>query len=193
MIAASAFVHPTAVIDPGALIGEHSKVWHFTHVMPTAEIGAHCSLGQNVFVADRVKLGNHVRVQNNVSLYEGVACADHVFIGPSVVFTNVLRPRAEYPASGRYLPTLVERGASIGANATIICGNRIGAYALIGAGSVVTAPVPAHALVVGNPARLRGWVSARGERLDFRDGTARCAASGESYALDATTQTVHAV
>lgn len=178
------FAHPTAVVDDGARIGAGAKIWHFCHVMAGAVLGPNCNLGQNVFVAAGVTLGRNVKVQNNVSLYEGVSCADDVFIGPSAVFTNVLNPRGAVSRKHEYRPTPVERGATIGANATIVCGHRIGAYAFIGAGAVVTHHVPAYALVVGNPARQIGWMSEYGCRLTFDEtGQARCPESGERYLL----------
>lgn len=178
------FVHPSAIIDEGAHIGEGTKIWHFCHVMPGAVIGQNCSLGQNVFVANGVRLGNNVKVQNNVSIYEGVSCEDDVFLGPSMVFTNVINPRSAVNRKTEYLPTLVKKGATIGANATIVCGITIGQYAFIGAGAVVTKDVPPHALVVGNPARLLGWMSRHGHRLHFDEkGMATCPGSGESYQL----------
>ena len=178
------FAHPTAVIDEGAEIGAGTKIWHFSHIMPGARIGARCSLGQNVFVAADVVLGDNVKVQNNVSVYTGVICEDDVFLGPSMVFTNVVNPRSAVVRKTEYRSTRVGRGASIGANATIVCGNDIGAYAFIGAGAVVTKNVPSYALVVGNPGRQIGWMSEHGERLSF-DGTgqARCPGSGEWYRL----------
>ncbi|MEL6676203.1 MAG: acyltransferase [Bacteroidota bacterium] len=178
------FSHPTAIIDPGARIGEGCKIWHFCHVMPDSELGAGCSLGQNVFIASRVKLGKGVKVQNNVSIYEGVTCEDEVFLGPSMVFTNVRNPRSAVVRKHAYEPTHVGKGASIGANATIVCGNDIGAYAFIGAGAVVNRSVPAYALVVGNPARQIGWVSEYGHRLYFDEGgRAACTESGQQYRL----------
>ena len=181
---AEIFVHPSAIVDDGATIGAGSKIWHFCHVMPRAIIGQGCVLGQNVFVANDVELGNGVKVQNNVSLYTGVVCEDHVFLGPSMVFTNVMNPRSDIERKDQYRPTIVRTGASIGANATIVCGNEIGSYAFIGAGTVVTKPVPAYALVVGNPGRQIGWMSARGRRLQFDEtGTAHCPESGIQYRL----------
>ena len=178
------FAHDSAVIDSGAQIGLGTKIWHFCHVMPGAVIGKNCSLGQNVFVANGVKLGNNVKVQNNVSIYEGVNCEDDVFLGPSMVFTNVINPRSAVNRKTEYLPTLVKKGASIGANATIVCGITIGKYAFIGAGAVVTKDVPSFALVVGNPARQIGWMSRHGERLHFdENGKATCPGSGEQYVL----------
>lgn len=181
---AAYFQHETAIIDAGAIIGEGSKIWHFCHVMAGSQLGEGCSLGQNVFVAAGVVLGNNVKVQNNVSIYEGVTCEDDVFLGPSMVFTNVLNPRSAIVRRGQYLRTKVGRGATIGANATIVCGHDIGEHAFIGAGAVVTKPVPAFALVVGNPARQIGWMSTHGHRLHFdADGRATCPESGEVYAL----------
>lgn len=179
------FSHPTAVIDEGCLIGDNTKIWHFAHIMSGAVIGKDCIIGQNVFIANNVRLGNNVKVQNNVSVYEGVICEDDVFLGPSMVFTNVINPRSAVSRKNEYQRTLVKKGATIGANATIICGNVIGEYAFVGAGAVVTASVPAHALVVGNPAQFMGWVSEYGNRLDF-DGTgiATCPESKQQYKLE---------
>ena len=178
----SFFVHPTAVIDEGCQIGAATRIWHFTHIMPGAVIGDNCVIGQNVFVADRVQLGNNVKVQNNVSLYEGVICEDNVFIGPSVVFTNVINPRSAVPRKKELKKTVINKGATIGANATIICGNEIGAYGFVGAGAVVTKPVPSYALVLGNPAKQKGWVSEYGHSLQF-DATGKgvCSESGQEY------------
>ena len=177
-------VHPSAIIDEGAKIGARTKIWHFCHIMPEATIGEDCNLGQNVFVANGVTLGNNVKVQNNVSIYTGVTCGDDVFLGPSMVFTNVINPRSNVNRKSEYLATQVERGASIGANATIICGHRIGTYAFIGAGAVVTKDVPAFALIVGNPGRQIGWMSRFGIRLEFdAEGLANCSESGERYRL----------
>lgn len=178
------YIHPTAIVDEGARIGTGTKVWHFCHLMPGCEIGQDCILGQNVFVASGVKLGKQVKVQNNVSLYTGLECADGVFIGPSAVFTNVINPRATIERKDEYRPTAVGEGATIGANATIVCGHRIGAYAMIGAGSVVTKDVLPYALVYGNPARQNGWVSAAGERLEFINDRATCPRSGQVYRLE---------
>src|SRR5690606_24740077 len=161
------FAHSTAVIDEGCMIGEGVKIWHFSHVMGGAEIGAGCNLGQNVVVSPGVKLGNNVKVQNNVSIYTGVECEDDVFLGPSMVFTNVINPRSAIARRDQYLRTLVKKGASIGANATIVCGHDIGRFAFIGAGAVVTKEVPDFALVVGNPARQTGWMSEFGHKLKF--------------------------
>jgi UDP-2-acetamido-3-amino-2,3-dideoxy-glucuronate N-acetyltransferase len=180
----SYFVHPTAVVDEGCEIGEGVKIWHFSHIMPRCRIGDRCNLGQNVVVSPGVVLGTNVKVQNNVSIYEGVVCEDDVFLGPSMVFTNVTNPRSAIVRKHEFRQTLVRRGASIGANATIVCGNEIGEYALIGAGAVVTKPVPAFALVMGNPARQSGWVSEYGHRLQFdAEGKAVCSESGQEYAL----------
>ena len=183
------YAHPTAIIDEGCTIGIGTKIWHFCHLMPQATVGPNCVLGQNVFVANHVRLGQNVRVQNNVSLYEGVVCGDDVFVGPSVVFTNVINPRSLVSRKQEFKPTIIKKGASIGANATIVCGHELGEYCFIGAGSVVTRDVLPFALVVGNPARLQGWVSKHGEKLRFRENTnglqqAQCPATGEWYQLD---------
>ena len=182
-----AYIHPTAVVDDGAVIGEGSKVWHFVHVCGKATIGADCSLGQNVFVADNVVVGDRVKVPNNVSLYDGVTLEDEVFCGPSMVFTNVINPRAGVERKDEFRPTRVGRGASLGANCTIVCGVTIGEFALVGAGAVVTRDVPAYALVTGVPGRQVGWVSEVGEKLDLPvkgSGEARCPRGGETYRLD---------
>jgi UDP-2-acetamido-3-amino-2,3-dideoxy-glucuronate N-acetyltransferase len=176
------FSHETAVIDQDCSIGEGTKIWHFSHIMPTAILGERCNLGQNVVVSPGVVLGNNVKVQNNVSIYTGVICEDDVFLGPSMVFTNILNPRSAVVRRDQYLETRVEKGASIGANATIVCGNIIGRFALIGAGSVVTKPVPAYALIVGNPGKQIGWVSEYGHRLHFDENKeAICPESNETY------------
>jgi UDP-2-acetamido-3-amino-2,3-dideoxy-glucuronate N-acetyltransferase len=176
------FAHPTAVIDPGCNIGRGSKIWHFCHLMPGCTVGENCILGQNVMVAGGVTVGNGVKIQNNVSLYTGVTLEDDVFIGPSAVFTNVINPRSFVERKNEFRATTVCRGASVGANATIVCGVRIGAYALVGAGAVVTHDVPDYALVTGMPARVMGWVSRLGHRLDFdNDNRAVCPESGEAY------------
>lgn len=178
------YAHPTAVIDEGCQIGAGTKIWHFCHVMPRCIIGPNCNLGQNVVVSPEVILGTNVKVQNNVSIYTGVICEDDVFLGPSMVFTNVINPRSAIVRKNEYRQTRVGKGASIGANATIVCGNDIGPYALIGAGAVVTKSVPAYALVIGNPARQTGWVSEYGHKLLFDDdGWAICPESGEEYRL----------
>jgi UDP-2-acetamido-3-amino-2,3-dideoxy-glucuronate N-acetyltransferase len=180
----SYFAHDTAVIDEGCDIGEGSKIWHFSHVMPNCKIGKRCNIGQNVVVSPGVILGVNVKVQNNVSIYSGVVCEDDVFLGPSMVFTNVINPRSAVIRRDEYSKTTVKRGASIGANATIVCGNDIGEFALIGAGAVVTKNVPAYALLVGNPAKQIGWVSEYGHRLDFAaNGIGKCLESGEKYQL----------
>jgi UDP-2-acetamido-3-amino-2,3-dideoxy-glucuronate N-acetyltransferase len=179
------YAHPTAIIDAGAQIGGGSKIWHFCHVSAGAVLGGGCNLGQNVFVASGVRLGSNVKVQNNVSIYDGVSCEDDVFLGPSMVFTNVINPRSAVIRKHEYLPTLVKRGASIGANATIVCGATIGEYAFVGAGAVVRGDVPAFALVVGVPARAIGWVSRNGLRLSFdADGLATCPETNEKYKLE---------
>ena len=184
--AADFYAHPTAVLDEGCRVGAGSRIWHFCHLAAGAVLGQDCSLGQNVFVADGVTLGHRVKVQNNVSLYSGVVCEDEVFLGPSVVFTNVKNPRSAVPrrGAGHYQPTYLEQGVSIGANATIVCGVRLGRYAFVGAGSVVTKDVPAHALVYGNPARQHGWMSTHGHLLTFDvAGSATCPESGTHYQL----------
>jgi UDP-2-acetamido-3-amino-2,3-dideoxy-glucuronate N-acetyltransferase len=181
----SYFAHETAVIDAGCQIGEGTKIWHFSHIMPACQIGEHCNIGQNVVISPEVVLGNNVKVQNNVSIYTGVICEDDVFLGPSMVFTNVINPRSAVNRRDNYLQTRVGKGASIGANATIVCGHDIGAYAFIGAGAVVTKPVLDFALVVGNPARQIGWMSEFGHRLQFdTEGRATCPESGEQYELN---------
>jgi UDP-2-acetamido-3-amino-2,3-dideoxy-glucuronate N-acetyltransferase len=179
----AAFVHPTAIVDEGAVLGDDTKVWHFVHVSGGAKIGARCSLGQNVFVGRGVTLGDGVKVQNNVSIYEGVEIEDDVFLGPSCVFTNVNNPRAFVERKSEYRVTRVRKGASVGANATIVCGHDVGEYAFIGAGAVVTKTVPAYALVVGNPARRIGWVSRTGERLP-EGARVKCPRTGEEYVVD---------
>jgi UDP-2-acetamido-3-amino-2,3-dideoxy-glucuronate N-acetyltransferase len=177
------FAHHTAIIEDGCRIGAGTKVWHFCHIMQEAVIGEHCILGQNVFVANKVVLGNNVKVQNNVSLYEGVICEKDVFIGPSVVFTNVINPRSIVNRKDEFKQTIIRKGATIGANATIICGIEIGQFAFVGAGSVVTKDVPAYALVVGNPARQTGWVSELGHKLQFVNDKAICEGGGQCYRL----------
>lgn len=179
------FAHETAVIDEGCEIGEGVKIWHFSHIMPNSKIGDGCNIGQNVVVSPDVVLGRNVKVQNNVSIYTGVTCDDDVFLGPSMVFTNVINPRSAVNRKNAYLKTHVGRGASIGANSTIVCGNNIGEYAFVGAGAVITKDVPAYALVVGNPARQIGWMSQYGQRLNFdENGEAVCPESGEKYSLE---------
>ncbi len=179
------FVHESSYVDDGCEIGAGSKIWHFSHIMSNCIIGERCNIGQNVVISPGVKLGNNVKIQNNVSVYTGVICEDDVFLGPSMVFTNISNPRSAVIRRDQYQETLVRRGASIGANATIVCGNSIGEYALIGAGAVVTKDVPAFALVVGNPARQIGWVSEYGHRLSFDDDhLAVCPESGDRYRLE---------
>lgn len=179
------FAHETAVIDDGCKIGKGTKIWHFSHIMTGSELGENCNVGQNVVVSPGVKLGNNVKVQNNVSIYTGVICDDDVFLGPSMVFTNVINPRSAIIRKEEYLETIVEKGASIGANSTIICGHIIGRYAFIGAGAVVTKDVKPYALVVGNPARQTGWISEYGHKLIFDNhGFAFCTESNERYQLE---------
>jgi UDP-2-acetamido-3-amino-2,3-dideoxy-glucuronate N-acetyltransferase len=181
----SFYVHPSSIIDDGCQIGEGTKIWHFSHVMSGAVIGNNCNLGQNVVVSPKVTLGNNVRVQNNVSIYEGVICEDDVFLGPSAVLTNVINPRSAVSRKSEYKTTLIKKGASIGANATIVCGHTIGEYAFIGAGAVVTKDVPAYALIVGNPGRQTGWMSEYGQKLQFdKEGNAVCSESGVAYLLN---------
>ena len=178
------FAHETAVIDEGCQIGEGTKIWHFSHVMSNCILGNNCNIGQNVVISPEVVLGNKVKVQNNVSIYTGVICEDDVFLGPSMVFTNVVNPRSAVNRRGQYTKTIVKKGASIGANATIVCGHDIGEYAFIGAGAVVTKEVKPYALVVGNPARQMGWISEYGHRLEFdEEGIAVCPESNEQYLL----------
>ena len=177
--------HISAVIDEGAQIGNGTNIWHFSHIMPGAVIGQNCNIGQNVFIDNNVVIGNGVKIQNNVSVYNGVVCEDEVFIGPSVVFTNVINPRSAIERKNEFKKTIVRKGASIGANATIVCGNEIGQYAMIGAGAVVTKNVKPYAVVVGNPAKQIGWVSEFGHRLVFEErGNAVCVESGERYYLE---------
>jgi len=178
------FAHETAVVDDGCEIGNGTRIWHFSHVMSGARLGENCNLGQNVLVSDDVILGNNVKVQNNVSIYTGVICEDDVFLGPSMVFTNIVNPRSAVIRKGAYVKTLVGKGASIGANATIICGNNLGEFCFIGAGAVVTKDVPAYALVVGNPGKHVGWMSEYGHRLHFdEENLAVCPESGDNYKL----------
>ncbi|WP_149273749.1 acyltransferase [Pareuzebyella sediminis] len=178
------FAHETAVIDAGCTVGKGSKIWHFSHIMSNCTIGKKCNIGQNVVVSPKVILGNNVKVQNNVSIYTGVECEDDVFLGPSMVFTNIINPRSAVIRRDSYVKTLVKKGASIGANATIICGNTLGRFCLIGAGSVVTKEVADYALIIGNPGRQVGWVSEYGHRLHFdAEGLAKCPESDEVYRL----------
>ena len=175
------FAHESAYVDEGAVVGAGTKIWHFCHVMPGAVIGERSSLGQNVVVMPGTRIGNNVKIQNNVSIYEGVVLEDDTFCGPSCVFTNVTNPRSHVSRKSEYRQTLVRRGASIGANATIVCGATLGEYSFIGAGAVVTSDVPAYALMVGVPARRVGWICQCGERLQLRNGAARCASCGAAY------------
>lgn len=178
------FAHDTAVVDKGCKIGKGTKIWHFSHIMTGCEIGENCNIGQNVVISPQVKLGSNVKVQNNVSIYTGVICEDDVFLGPAMVFTNILNPRSAVTRKAQYVTTIVEKGASIGANSTIICGNRIGRYSFVGAGAVVTKDVKQYALVVGNPAKHVGWMSEFGHKLIFdNNGLATCPESGERYRL----------
>ena len=179
------FAHETAIVDQGCIIGKGTKIWHFSHIMSNCEIGEGCNIGQNVVVSPGVILGKNVKIQNNVSIYTGVECEDDVFLGPSMVFTNVINPRSAVNRKNEYAKTIVRKGASIGANATIVCGHDIGEYAFIGAGAVVTKTVLPYALVVGNPARQIGWMSEFGQRLEFdSDGQAICLESNERYCLE---------
>ncbi len=179
------YAHPTAVIDEGCSVGDGTKIWHFTHVMSGAVIGKDCVLGQNVFVDNKVMLGNNVHIQNNVSVYEGVICEDDVFLGPSVVLTNVINPRSALSRKDQFKTTLIKRGATVGANATIVCGNQIGEYAFIGAGAVITKDVLPYALITGNPGRQTGWISENGHRLTFDENQqAVCSESGQEYFLE---------
>jgi UDP-2-acetamido-3-amino-2,3-dideoxy-glucuronate N-acetyltransferase len=176
--------HESAVIDEGCTIGAGTKIWHFSHIMSNCIIGQHCNIGQNVVVSPGVTLGNNVKVQNNVSIYTGVLCEDDVFLGPSMVFTNVINPRSAIARKSEYKQTLVKKGASIGANATIVCGVKIGAYAFIGAGAVVTKDVPDYALVYGNPSTHKGWMSEYGHKLSFKNNEAVCPESGDRYTIE---------
>ncbi|MGE5379211.1 MAG: acyltransferase [Candidatus Aminicenantes bacterium] len=181
------FVHESAYVDEPCEIGEGTKIWHFCHIQKNARIGKNCTLGQNVNVANNVAIGSYCKIQNNVSIYEGVTLEDYVFCGPSMVFTNILDPKCKYPQVGAefYVQTLVKEGASIGANATVVCGHTIGKHALIGAGAVVTKDVPDYALIIGNPGRIAGWVSEAGKKLQFnKDGIAHCEKSGKTYKFD---------
>ncbi len=178
------FVHPSTVIDDGCSIGKDTKIWHFSHVMTGAVVGDKCIIGQNVFIGQHVLIGNNVRIQNNVSLYEGVVCEDDVFLGPSVVLTNVINPRSKVSRKNQYQKTIIRQGATIGANATIVCGIEIGAHSFIGAGTVVTKSVPAYALFVGNPGKHAGWMSEYGCKIKFDDSNrAVCPESGQEYLI----------
>ncbi len=182
------FAHESAIVDEGCTIGASTKIWHFTHIMPNCTIGERCNIGQNCVISPDVVLGNNVKVQNNVSIYTGVVCDDDVFLGPSMVFTNVINPRSAIVRKDQYATTRVKKGASIGANATIVCGQDIGEFAFIGAGAVVTKSVPAYALVVGNPAKQIGWVGEYGHRLNFdENGYATCKESGQRYMIESNT------
>jgi len=184
MIHQTAFIHSSSFADEGCEINEGSKIWHFSHVMSGAVIGSHCNIGQNVFIASGVKVGDRTKIQNNVSLYTGVICEEDVFLGPSMVFTNVNNPRAFVERKSEYRPTLIRKGASIGANATIVCGNEVGEYAFVAAGAVVTQPVPNFAMVAGVPARIIGWMSKSGQKLVFDSNQeAQCSETGERYFL----------
>ncbi len=179
------YAHPSSFIDDGCTIGDGTKIWHFSHIMSNCVIGENCNIGQNVVISPEVVLGKNVKVQNNVSIYTGVLCEDDVFLGPSMVFTNVINPRSAVNRKNQYAKTIVKKGASIGANATIVCGHDIGRYAFIGAGAVVTKTVPDYALVIGNPARQTGWMSEYGHKLLFdRNGIALCPESSEQYKLE---------
>lgn len=177
------FIHPTTIVEEGASIGRGTKIWLFSHIMQDCVIGEDCNIGQNVVISPEVIIGRNVKIQNNVSVYTGVVCEDDVFLGPSMVFTNVINPRSQVVRKNEYKKTIVRKGASVGANATIICGNEIGSYALIGAGTVVTKNVKPYALVVGNPARQIGWVSENGHRLHFENNMAFCPETGQKYVL----------
>jgi UDP-2-acetamido-3-amino-2,3-dideoxy-glucuronate N-acetyltransferase len=178
------FAHESAIVDDGCTIGKGTKIWHFSHIMTNCVIGENCNIGQNVVVSPEVVLGKNVKIQNNVSIYSGVICEDDVFLGPSMVFTNVVNPRSAVNRRGHYVRTIVKKGASIGANATIVCGHDIGEFAFIGAGAVITKEVPAYALFIGNPAKHAGWMSEYGHRLNFdENGIAFCPESNEKYQL----------
>jgi len=180
----SFFAHPSSVIDENCTIGDGTAIWHFSHIMPGSVIGNNCNIGQNVMVSPKVILGNNVKVQNNVSIYEGVICEDDVFLGPGAVLTNVINPRSAISRKNEFKKTLIKKGATIGANATIVCGHTIGEYAFIGAGAVVTKDVPAYALIIGNPGRQTGWMSEFGQKLLFdKEGKATCGESGMQYKL----------
>jgi len=179
------FKHETAIIDEGCQIGAGTKIWHFSHIMPNCKIGENCNIGQNVYISSDVVLGNNVKVQNNVSIYAGITCEDDVFLGPSMVFTNIINPRSAVSRKKQFVKTQIGKGATIGANATLICGYNIGRYAFIGAGAVVTKPVPDYALVIGNPAKQLGWMSEYGHRLHFNsDDVAICPESNQEYRLE---------
>ena len=179
------FIHPTSIIDENCSIGKGTKIWHFSHIMSGASLGNNCNVGQNVVIGYNVMIGNNVRIQNNVSVYEGVVCEDDVFLGPSVVLTNVINPRSAVSRKDQFKPTMIRKGATIGANATIVCGNEIGAYAFIGAGAVVTKNILPYALVVGNPAKQVGWMSEFGHQLDFNDkNIAFCKESRQEYFIN---------
>ena len=179
------FVHESSYVDEPCQIGEGTKIWHFSHIMKNSTIGENCNIGQNVVISPDVKLGNNVKVQNNVSIYTGVICEDNVFLGPSMVFTNVINPRSAVNRRNEYISTIVKKGASIGANATIVCGNNIGKYAFLGAGTVITKEIPDYALVVGNPSRQIGWVSEYGHRLEFdKQGIGNCKESNQEYKIE---------
>ena len=178
------FSHETAIIDKGCIIGNGSKIWHFSHLMEGAKIGKNCNIGQNVFIANDVVLGNNVKVQNNVSLYSGVQCEDDVFLGPSMVFTNIKNPRSAIVRKDEFQETILRKGVTIGANATIVCGVSIANFAFVGAGAVITKDVPPFALMIGVPAKQDGWMSEHGERLQFTDGIAFCRESGQKYKLE---------
>ena len=185
MIENSFFVHPSSIIDNGAEVGKGTRIWHFCHLMPTCKVGKNCILGQNVYIDSNVVIGNGVKIQNNVSVYNGVVIEDDVFLGPSMVFTNVINPRSFIERKKEFQKTVIRKGVSIGANATIICGIEIGNYAMIGAGAVVTKPVPGFALITGNPGRQRGWVSKAGLKLEFdTEKRAKCPQTGDIYTLD---------
>lgn len=178
------FAHTSAIIDDNCTIGNGTKIWHFCHIMPFCTIGNNCNIGQNVVISPQVIIGNNVKIQNNVSVYTGVVCEDDVFLGPSMVFTNVINPRSFINRKEEFRQTIIRKGATIGANATIVCGNEIGEYAMIGAGAVITKPVKPYALMVGNPAKQIGWVSKNGHRLQFKNHIAECKESHEKYCLD---------
>lgn len=188
----NSFIHPTAVIDSGAQIGEGTRIWHFSHVMPKAVIGSNCIIGQNVYVDNNAIVGNGVKIQNNVSVFNGVVLEDDVFVGPSAVFTNVINPRSFIERKTEFKNILVKKGATIGANTTIVCGLTIGEYALIGAGSVVTKEVPAYALMMGNPARQKGWVSQQGHKLQF-DEKGKAVCPGDATVYELSNDTVHKI